>query len=264
MTRASLLSLLLAMALGGAAAANTVRPDATALKEAAVPFVPDAWDALLKRYVDDEGRVDYGAVDRAAFEKVYAAVAASGPRRQPDKYPTREAKEAYYLNAYNVCVWKYVLGHLPKLKNVDDAKASFFFFTKFVVGGDEINLKDLEGDVIRPQFKDGRVHMALNCASGGCPKLPRYAFAAARLDQQLDDEARRFVAEKRNVDHDATAKKVRLSRLFDWYKEDFGKEPAKVLAWINRFRAPTAQLPLDTKLEYVDYDWRLNDRSLQR
>src|SRR5258706_11771659 len=87
---------------GGDAMANVLRPEAAALKEARVPFPYEAWGALLERYVDGEGRVDYAAIDRAAFEKVLAAVAASGPRHQPDQYPTREAKEAYYLNAYNV------------------------------------------------------------------------------------------------------------------------------------------------------------------
>ena len=82
-------------------------------------------------------------------------------------------------------VWKNVLDRLPKLKSVDDEKVSFFVFTKLLVGGKATNLKDLESDVIRPQFKDPRVHMALNCASAGCPELPAEAFTADKLDAQL-------------------------------------------------------------------------------
>jgi hypothetical protein len=253
------MAMVLVLAGAGSACASVIKPDEAAVKAAAVPFPYAAWDALLKKSVDDQGRVDYATIDRAAFEKVFAAVAASSPKKAPSQYPTRAAKEAYYLNAYNVLVWKNVLNRLPKLKNVDDQKVSFFFFTKFVVGGDEINLKDLEGDVVRPQFKDGRVHMALNCASGGCPQLPREAFTPEKLDEQLDREARKFCNEKRNVDFDPATKKLKLSHIFEWYRDDFGKSPDKVISWINHYRAADAQLPTDAKIEYVDYDWTLND-----
>ena len=102
--------------------------------------------------------------------------------------------------------------------------------------------------------------MALNCASGGCPQLPNYAFTPAKVDEQLSAEARKFCNEKRNVDFDAATKEVKLSHIFDWYKEDFGKEPAKVLEWINNYR--TDKIPTDAKLKYVDYDWTLNDVSI--
>lgn len=244
------------------ACAATVKPDAAAVAAAPVPFPYAGWSALLGKYVDDKGRVDYNAVDRAAFDKLFAAVAASSPKKNPDKYPSREAAKAYYLDAYNVLVWKNVLNRLPKLKNVDSEKVSFFYFTKFVVGGEEMNLYDLENKVVRPQFKDARVHFALNCASGGCPMLPREAFTPAKVDEQLSREARRFCNEKRNVDFDAATKKLKLSHIFDWYKDDFGKEPAKVIAWINQYRAADAKLPADAKIEYVDYDWTLNDQRL--
>ena len=118
---------------------------------AADAFPYDAWNALLGKYVDSKGRVDYGAVDRAAFDKVVAAVAA----------PSSKKDKAFYLDAYNVLVWKYVLSRLPALKNVDSVKQSFFYDTKFVVGGEEMNLSDLENKNISPQFKDPRVREAM-------------------------------------------------------------------------------------------------------
>jgi Protein of unknown function, DUF547 len=249
----------------GSACASTLKPDEAAMKSAAVPFPFDEWDALLKKYVDDKGRVDYNrlkgdAADMGKLEHVFASVAASSPASAPDKYPGKSTKEAYYLDAYNVCVWKNVLTRLPKLKNVDSEKASFFYFTKFVIGGKEMNLSDLESKTIRPTFKDGRVHFALNCASGGCPQLPPYAFLPGKLDEQLNKEAKKFVAEKRNVDLDG--KKLKLSHIFDWYKDDFGKADDKVIGWINNYR--TEKLPADAKIEYVDYDWTLNDVNLLR
>jgi hypothetical protein len=254
----------LALVLGGAACASVLGPDPALEKAAPAAFPFAEWNALLSKYVDGEGRVDYQALkanasDSQKFERVFAAVAATGPRTHPERFPTQEAKLAYYLDAYNICVWKNVLTRLPKLTNVDKEKASFFFFTKLVVDGKPINLKDLESDVIRPTFKDGRVHMALNCASGGCPKLPRYAFTPKRVDEQLGREARIFCNERRNVDWDPASHTVRLSHIFDWYKDDFGKEPGKVIGWINSYRAPSSQIPLDAKIVYLDYDWTLND-----
>jgi len=243
---------------------GTLAPDAKALAAAPAPFPWGAWDKLLEQYVDDQGRVDYHAVDRAAFERVFAAVARSSPRRDPALYPSPDAAKAFYLDAYNVLVWKNVLSRLPALANVDAEKVSFFHSTKFVVGGEAMSLSDLENQIVRPQLEDARVHFALNCASGGCPILPREAFTPDKVDAQLSREARKFCNERRNVAYDATAKTLKLSHIFDWYRDDFGREAAKVIAWINTFRAADAKLPTDAKIEYVDYDWTLNDQRLIR
>ena len=252
----------LVLAAAPACLASTLKADPAAVAQAAVPFPYEAWDRLLKKYVDGKGRVDYNAIDKGELEKVFAAVAASSPKKSPDKYPTANAQKAYYINAYNVLVWRDVLSRLPKLKNVDSEKTSFFYFTKFVMGGDDINLYDLENKIVRPTFKDARMHFALNCASGGCPQLPAEAFTPDKVDAQLTREAKKFCNEKRNVDFDAATKKLKLSHIFDWYKDDFGKEPARVIGWINRYRAADAQLPADAKIDYADYDWTLNDQHL--
>jgi hypothetical protein len=253
-----------AVTLGGSAcaSANVVKPSPEAAREAGDKFDFDAWNALLARYVDDKGRVDYqrlkaAPADMRAFEKVYAQVAA----QKMDALGSRNAKLAFLIDAYNVCVWKNVLARLPKLKSVDDEKLGFFYLTKFIVAGKEINLYNLEGDEIRPVFKDPRVHMALNCASGGCPQLPPEAFTPARLDAQLEREATKFVNEERNVSYDPQTNTVKLSRIFDWYAKDFDKQP---LRFIDKRRAPDRQIPENAKIKYIDYDWRLNDRSLPR
>jgi len=259
------LGFVLALALPSVALASVVKPDEAALKAAPAAFPYADWDALLKKYVDGKGRVDYGALkanaaDVAKLDQLYAAVAATGPKSHPDAFSSKSAREAYYLDAYNIAVWKNVLPRLgPKFNNVDKEKISFFYSTEFIFDGKPFNLLDLEKKIIRPTFEDGRVHMALNCASGGCPQLPQYAFTPAKLEEQLSKEARKFCNEKRNVDFDPATKKLKLSKLFDWYKEDFGKEPAKVIGWINNYRDDAAKLPLDAKLEYVEYDWTLND-----
>lgn len=223
----------------------TARADATA-----------DWDKLLRDHVDARGRVSYDKIDRARFDRVFAAATAR---------PATTAKPdlAYWINAYNLCVWKGVLDRLPSLKSVNDDKR-FFAVATCSVGGAALTLNQIENDMIRKPFTDARVHMALNCASASCPELPREAFVFARLHAQLNREAKKFVADRRNVDWNPTTRVVRLSQIFDWYKEDFGGSPQSVIAWINRYRAADAQLGSDAKLEYIDYDWRLNDMRLTR
>src|SRR5262249_48305721 len=138
--------------------------------------------------------------DAEAVERLYAAIAATGPQKTPDLYKGQDAALAYFLSAYNVLVWKNVIDRIPKMKQVNEGLYSFFRNPKFAVDGREVDLDDLEKKIIRPTFKDGRIHFALNCASGGCPRLPREAFTPENVQAQLELQARRFCNEQRNVD----------------------------------------------------------------
>ncbi|MSP61809.1 MAG: DUF547 domain-containing protein [Myxococcales bacterium] len=243
----------------GVARAAAVKPSEEAVKTAGDKFDFGLWDVLLKKYVDGKGRVDYAklraaAEDRKSLEKLYAQATV----QKLDDLPTKEGKEAFLINAYNVIVWKNVLDNSPK--QVDEGLYKFFR-RDYIVAGKETDLDSLEKKWIRPTFGDERVHMALNCASGGCPQLPAEAFTPEKLNAQLDREAKKFCNEDRNVSHDAAAKKVKLSHLFDWYDKDFDK---KQIEWINKRRAPDKQIPADAKIVFVDYDWHLNDPSLAR
>ena len=260
---AMVLSIVAAILCIANSARSETRPPSVPAPSGAFPF--DEYDALLKKYVDDQGRVDYPrlkANDAATVEKLYAFVAATGPDKTPDLYKGKNAALAYYLSAYNVLVWKNVIERIPKMKQVNEGLYSFFRSPKFQVNGKEVDLDDLEKKVIRPRFKDGRVHFALNCASGGCPKLPQSAFTPDKVQAQLEHEAKVFCNETRNVGYDAAAKKVKLSMIFKWYKDDFGGSDDSVLAFINKYRAPDKQIPAGTSIDHVDYDWHMNDKTL--
>jgi len=242
----------------GAACAAAVKPSDEALKEAGDKFDFELWDKLLKKYVDGKGRVDYdklrgSADDRKSIEKLYAQVTA-----QKLDGLSKKAQLAFLVDAYNLIVWKNVIDNSPK--RVDESLYKFFR-RDYLVAGKTTDLDGLEKKWVRPQFKDARVHMALNCASGGCPMLPAEAFTPDKVDAQLEREAKRFCNEERNVSYDPATKKVKLSKIFDWYADDFDK---KQIAWINKYRAKDAQIPADAKLDFVDYDWHLNDPSLKR
>ncbi|MEO8585138.1 MAG: DUF547 domain-containing protein [Acidobacteriota bacterium] len=231
------------------------------------------WTPVLSTFVDDRGRVDYDALakDRGALDRFLAAVAGTSPVSHPALFPTREEKLAYWINAYNAWVFRGVLARGPEKESVWRGGLvsgySFFVGMDIVLGGEKTNLKKLEDKTIRALFKDPRIHAALNCASRGCPRLPRKAFEAATLDAELDAAMREFVSEARNVSVDAAARTATLSKIFDWFDGDFlafekarGNADPKLLDYVNRYRAPDAQVPRDFRVRFADYDKSLNGR----
>ena len=156
--------------------------------------------------MDERGTVDYAALagGPAALDRFLAAVA----RTSPDAEPLRSSRRAtdrlaYYLNAYNAWVFRGVLARGPEKESVWKGGLvsgySFFVGMDILLGGVKTNLKKLEDKTIRATFADPRIHAALNCASRGCPRLPRKAFEPATLDAELDAAMREFVSEERNV-----------------------------------------------------------------
>lgn len=223
--------------------------------------------------MDDRGRVDYGALakDRAALDRFLAAVERTSPKSNPGLFPAPHDRLAYYVNAYNALVFRGVLARGPEKESVWKGGLvsgySFFVGTGVVLGGERTNLKKLEDKTIRALFGDPRIHAALNCASLGCPRLPRKAFEPATLDAELDAAMREFVSEERNVRVDASARTATLSKIFDWFDGDFlafekakGTPDPNLLDYVNRYRAADAAVPRDFAIRFADYDKRLNGR----
>ncbi len=216
-------------------------------------FPHQTLDGLLHKYVDDKGRVDYKglAADRDDLLRYLKAVQTVSPHSNPELFATSEERLAYWINAYNAYVL-FAVTSRPAMRSVNDEKVDFFYLTKYELGGDAINLYDIENEIVRPEFSEPRVHMALNCASGGCPELPAEAFTPAKLEEQLAREAAEFCAHPTKVQVEGD--KVRVSSIFDWYSADFERDggPIKFCTKWGR-----ADLP-DRKPEFLEYDWRLN------
>ncbi|HEX4954975.1 MAG TPA: DUF547 domain-containing protein [Thermoanaerobaculia bacterium] len=233
-------------------------------------FSHSDWTDVLAKYVDSAGRVNYAGLarDRAALDRYVAAIEKTSPKSSPELFPTREEALAYYLNAYNAMVVKGVLARLPGVDTVwtpFGTGYSFFVGMTIKIGGQETNLKKLEDDVVRAEFQDPRIHAALNCASIGCPRLPQKAFEPATLDAELDAEMREFVGEARNCSVDTARRQVKLSKIFDWFADDFlaherrlGNASPNVLDYVNRYRAPGQLVPRDFAVSFFDYDKGLN------
>jgi hypothetical protein len=127
------------------------------------------------------------------------------------------------------------------------------------LGGEKYNLDDIEHGIIRKNFNEPRIHFALVCASLSCPKLRREAYVGSKLDEQLDDQARDFLSDmKRNQ---ISAKKLKLSKIFQYYADDF-TEHGSLLEYINQYAPVT--IYDDAVVEYLEYDWNLNDQNAGR
>lgn len=120
-----------------------------------------------------------------------------------------------------------------------------------------MSLYALENDVIRP-LGDERVHFALNCMSVSCPRLPRQPFRADNLNRQLDDAARQFFAEPRNLQVVTERKLVRVSSILEFYTQDFLAHSLNLVAYINKYASKS--IPGDYRIEFLDYDWNVNDQ----
>ncbi len=233
-------------------------------------FNNDDWNAVLQQYVDERGFVDYQALNqnRAQLDRYVQAVKSQGPSSNPELFPTKNDQLAYYINAYNALVFEGVLNRGPEEKSVWRGLVSglnFFIRMKIMIDGEQTNLKKLEDDIIRDGFKDPRIHAALNCASISCPRLPQVAFEADVLDQQLDEAIIEFVNDERNVRIDHKAKKVYLSKIFDWFEDDFidyekanGNPDPSLNSYINRYLSTDSQIPTDYKNDFVKYDKGIN------
>jgi hypothetical protein len=254
-TKAGIVLAGLGMALSLAGCSVQVAPPKTA-SGAGDP--QKAWANLLSRSVDENGRIDFVGIskDRADLDTFVAWIATTSPTTTPNAFPTKEAKLAYYINAYNALAMYNVLAEgMPK--NLDAVKVKFFYSSKLTLGGQPISLYDLENKIVRP-MGDPRVHFALNCMVRGCPRLPREPFRADQLDMELEASAQYFLNENRNVQVDADKSTVRFSQILQFYTEDFLKKAPSLIAYANKYR--DSKIPDGYKVDFIPYDWILNQR----
>lgn len=163
--------------------------------------------------------------------------------------------KAFWLNAYNVLVIKEVIENYPIPS--PQSVAGFFDGKKYLVAGEWLTLDELEKERLFKQFRDPRMHFALVCAARSCPPLMRGGYRPGVLEQQLNDITPRALNDPAFVRVDTVRKKVIVSHIFQWYASDFSEAAGSITAFINQYR--NKPLPPDFTLEYMPYDWRLND-----
>ena len=242
--------------LVAAACAIRLPPPRTPAREA--PEAEKAWAAVLSRFVDEKGRVDFAGVARepADLEAFVEYVSRVGPKTEPASFPTPESRLAYWINSYNaLAMHNVVRSGIPD--DLDKIRVRFFYRDSFRLDGSYISLYDLENRVIRP-LGDPRVHAALNCMARGCPRLPREPFASAALDAQLEAATREFFNDDRHVLLEPEKQAVAFSQILEFYTKDFLKSSPTLIDFANRYR--DAKIPAGWKAEFIPYDWRVNSQ----
>ncbi len=212
---------------------------------------------LLKQHVKGS-RVNYDGFknDEARLDN-YLAVLSS---MDVDAL-SRNNRFAFYINAYNAFTIKLILTKYPGINSIKEI-GSFFsnpWSKKFIpLNGRTVSLDHIEHDILRPVFKDTRIHFAINCASKSCPPLLNRPYEGDILDAQLDAQARAFINDRKNIFlKDNT---LFVSKIFQWFKDDFEDKP---LLFIRQYASDEFLKELDStgqeiKFTYKNYDWTLN------
>ena len=235
--------------------ASVPRPAGNAVPATPPPY--DAWARVLEKYVDDQGRINFAgaARDRADLDRFVAYIYDNGPNNQPQLFPTPAHVMAFHINAYNaLAMHKVIATGIPET-NAGLKKVGFFYLGKVQVGGVPISLYDYENKVIR-SLGEPRIHVALNCMSVSCPRLPREVFTAEKLEAQLTREAKLFFNEARNVAVDDVNKSVAISEILKFYTEDFLTQSSSLIAYVNRYR--DIKINEQYRVTFFNYDWTIN------
>ena len=222
--------------------------------------------------------VDYSALKkgRAALDAAVDAFAQA--TEAEERAWTREQRLAFWINAYNAFTLRAIVDHYPirapwlTLQPRNSIRQIDGVWTKLEwrAAGRTITLDGIEHGLLRPEFADARVHMAINCASKSCPPLRAEPYVGADLDHQLDDAARGYLASAEGARVEDG--RLYLSKIFEWYGSDFVKQYAAsgdtegatergVRGFVERYGAPdaAAAAKAGAKIRFLDYDWSLND-----
>lgn len=226
-----------------------------------------AWDKFLKRYVspdaDGVNRLAYAQVAQGDQQRLanYLQALAATPI---SSYNARE-QLAYWINLYNALTVKVVLDHYP-VESIRDIDISPGLFSTgpwdkklIAVEGEALTLNDIEHRILRPIWRDARIHYAVNCASLGCPNLPVAAFTGSNANALLEEAARNYVNHPRGARIEAGG--LVVSSIYLWFQEDFGGSDQGVISHLQRYAGPglKAELMDFDKIDDDQYDWALND-----
>lgn len=219
----------------------------------------DELNALLERHVDPEGLVDYRALkskDESALKRVVKGLAEVDASKLEGAH-----KKAYWINVYNALTLQAIVERYP-IKSIKDLnRKGYDVWKDYRFGKQKRSLNDIEHKILRP-MGDPRIHAAIVCASLGCPPLRPEAYLPDKLDAQLDDNVRVWLASPtRGLEIQGDT--AHLSQIFNWFGKDFGEGTKRAhLKWIKRYApdALAAKLSLDMKVAYLEWGWALNEQ----
>ena len=209
----------------------------------------DDWNTLLSANVSSAGKVNYNGFRASQAQlNAYLDKLKSNP---PVASWSRNEKMAYWINAYNAFTVKKIIDNYP-LGSIQELSGGKVWDDKWINIGDKTySLNEIENGILRPTYKDARIHFAVNCAAKSCPSLHNRAFTAGNLESKLAQLTKKFV---NNADFNTiTAGKVTVSKIFDWYSADFGD----LKAFLNKYS--NTPINADAAIDYTEYNWSLNE-----
>ncbi|OIQ27337.1 MAG: hypothetical protein BM564_12630 [Bacteroidetes bacterium MedPE-SWsnd-G2] len=207
------------------------------------------WNTILQSHVDPNGNVNYQNLksNSADFEDYLQILS----NTKPSQLNSENAQIAFWINTYNAYTLKLIVDNYP-VKSIKDIKKAWT--TKFITIGTKFySLNEIEHDILRTYNKP-EIHFAINCASRSCPPLYNRAFSENQLDTQLKSVTSSFLNSRENLM--ISDKKLVVSKLFKWYSKDF-KAAGGVIAFINTYSDEI--IPKNIKIEYLPYNWELNE-----
>lgn len=214
----------------------------------------DNFDIILKTYVL-EGQVDYINLKENRIKLDNYLLKLSDIEKDDFHNWSEEERLAYLINLYNASTLQLIINHYP-VKSIKDI-GTFFkgpWKQKFIyLFGEKISLDNLEHDIIRKEYNEARIHMALVCAAKGCPILRSEAYTGTKLNSQLIEQVKLFLSSSNGMLIERNSKRVYLSPIFKWYAKDF----PSVIEFVEEYSYENLN---DFKVYWLDYDWDLNKK----
>lgn len=227
------------------------------------------WDRLLRRFVDESGNVAYTEWSALRADvKALDAYLVTLSRANPDIDASRDARLAFWINAYNSLTIRGILREdeaaRAQVQAVPSAKFDIWSDLLLHVGRKDYSLGQIEHQILRP-LREPRIHFAIVCGARGCPRLLNRAYNTTDLERQLRDNSRNFFADSQKLEFDPSTGQLRLSPILKWYAEDFGTSEAELLEAIDPYLPEGVSRELHGKNgirpSYLDYDQSRNDQS---
>lgn len=210
---------------------------------------------LLQKHVSKDGIVDYKSFK--ADETKLNTYISYLEKTSPANSWSENKQKAFWINAYNAYTIKLILDNYP-LKSIMEIKQDGKTAWKipFAKVGDKIyTLDHIEHEILRKNLFDPRIHVGVNCASGSCPKLGNVAFTEENVDANLEKLMKEFINDSSR--NKISNKKVQISSIFDWFKEDFTKN-GSIIDYLNKYS--NTAIKSNARITYLKYDWSLNNK----
>lgn len=225
------------------------------------------WDRFLQAHVqqhaDGINRVAYATIDTNAHQSLQDYI--NQLQQISIRQYSRDEQLIYWINLYNAVTIDVVLQHYP-VESIRQINISPGFFAEgpwgkklMTIEGQAVSLNDIEHRILRPIWKDPRLHYALNCASIGCPNLSNRAYTVNNIDRALDEAASDYINHRRGVT--TNADELIVSSIYSWFQEDFGSDDAAVIAHLQKYAASQLAKKLQrfNTISDDEYNWQLND-----